>query len=325
MPQIRTNYMNRLRKLIIFLPLIFLFLFSISCRKFEGDQTIPAYIKIDSISLETDYNTEGANTQKVTTVWIYVNDNLEGIYELPVFAPILARDFNELTLQAGINLNGIAGTRAPYPFYQSIIQDVVFKENSVIDINSGYVTYGDDSTKLKAETSYYSNCVFVWKEDFEDPSISLDSIVPSAVDIHRTEPANNPEAFLSDDSFYSGYVELTPDKYYFKLATNVGSSEGFELPQANNWPIFLEIDYKCNIPFEVGIYINEYSQVTENALVGLNPSEEWNKIYINLKPIVNHSVNAVDFNIFFHGSLPEGMAKGEIYLDNIKLIYRSSR
>ncbi len=317
--------MNRLRKLIIILPLVLLFVSSISCRKFEGDQTIPAYIKIDSMTLKTDYNTEGANTQKIQTIWIYVNDNLEGIYELPVYAPILARDFNKLTLQGGIHINGIAGTRAPYPFYESIIQDVVLKENTVLDINGGYMVTGNDSTPLISETSYYSNCVFVWIEDFEDPSVGLDSITPSTVDIHRTAPANNPEAYLSPDSHYSGYIELSADKSYFKIATNVGTGEGFELPQANNWPIFLEIDYKCNMPFEVGVYANDYSQVIEYPLVGVNPSEGWNKIYINLKPIVNHSVNADDFNIYLDGSLPEGMQKGEIYLDNIKLLYRSSQ
>lgn len=317
--------MNRLRKLIIIFPLIVILLSIFSCRKFEGDQTIPAYIKIDSITLNTDYNTEGENTHKINTIWIYVNGNLEGIYETPVYAPILARDANELTILAGIHLNGIASTRAPYPFYEPITQDVVFTENKVLNINGGYTPHGNDSTRLNSETSYYGNTVFVWLEDFEDPSLSLDSIQPSTVDIHRTTPANNPEAFLSANSQYSGYVELQGEKDFFKLSTNVGTGEGFELPQANNWPIFLEVDYKCNIPFEVGVFANEFSQVVENPLVGVNPTDEWNKIYINLKPIVNYSVNADDFNIFFYGTLTEGLDKGEVYFDNIKLIYRSGQ
>ena len=33
-----------------------------SCQKFSGSQTVPAYIHIDSISLDCDYYTYGANT-----------------------------------------------------------------------------------------------------------------------------------------------------------------------------------------------------------------------------------------------------------------------
>ena len=181
--------MNRLRKLLIILPLVLLFVFAYSCRKFEGDQTVPAYIKIDSLYLDTDYANEGENTTNISTVWIYVNGDLEGIYELPVFAPILARDQNTLTLSAGINLNGISSTRVPYPLYEPITQEVIFQENKVLRIN--------DSAELTARTTYYDNCIFVWTEDFEDPSVSLDSIPPSSVDMKRTKPANHPEAFLS--------------------------------------------------------------------------------------------------------------------------------
>jgi hypothetical protein len=288
-----------------------------ACRKFEGDQTIPAYIKIDSLSVNTVYANEGSSSAKVQTIWIYVNGEIVGIYELPVFAPVLARDLNELTLEAGINLNGISSTRAPYPFYKPITQQVVFQENKVLNIN--------DSAGLVDYTTYYETTVFVWMEDFEDPSIGLDSIPPSTVDIQRTKPAGNPEAFLSDNSEYSGYIELTEEAYFFRLSTNVGSGDGFELPQANNWPVFLELNYKCNMAFEVGVFANDLSQVVENPVVGINPSEDWNKIYINLKPIVNYSINALDFNIYFKGTLPEGLSKGEIYLDNIKLLYRSGR
>ena len=309
--------MNRLRKLMIILPFLLLFMASASCRKFEGDQTIPAYIKIDHIDLTTDYENEGSNSAKINTIWIYVNGQNFGIYEVPVFAPILARDVNELTLQAGIFLNGVSNTRAPYPFYKPITQDVIFEENKILNIN--------DSADLTDFTSYYENTVFVWMEDFEDPSVSLDSIPPSAVDIKRTTPANHPEAFLTNNSRYSGYLELTEEKNTFRITTNVGNDEGFDLPQANNWPVFLEFNYKCNQIFEVGVFANEIEQVVQYPVVGANPSEDWNKLYVNLKPIVNYSVNALDFNIYITASLPEGMSKGEIYLDNIKLIYRSSR
>ena len=314
------DFTRRLRHVFPFFIILFLFF---SCRKFEGDQTVPAYITIDSLTLFTNYETQGANSQKILNVWIYVDADLAGIYELPVFVPVLTHGKHNLTLEAGINMNGISATRVPYPMYRSINQEVNFTENQVININGGFNTVDNDTVPYKFQTTYQDNCKFIWMEDFEDPSISLDSIVTSKTNICRTTPADNPAAFLSEHSKYSGYIKLDSDKNFFRIATNVGNDEGFELPQGNNWPIFLEFNFKCNNVFTIGIYANEISQVIRKPILNLLPTSTWNKIYVNLKPIVNSSVEAVDFNIFFEGYLETGINEAEIYLDNIKLIYRS--
>ena len=53
-----------------------------SCSKEESDG-IPAFINIDSIFLNDNI------TDNITDAWVYVNDNLQGVYELPVKFPIL--------------------------------------------------------------------------------------------------------------------------------------------------------------------------------------------------------------------------------------------
>jgi len=55
-----------------------LFTFSLnSCYKFEGDQTVPSYLKIDSINLETYYPEEGSNSSKITDVWVSMGEPKE--------------------------------------------------------------------------------------------------------------------------------------------------------------------------------------------------------------------------------------------------------
>ena len=72
-----------------------------SCNKFKGNQEIPSYIYIDTFSLMTNYQMEGAATHNITDVWVYVDDNVQGCYELPATIPLLENGTHKLTLYAG--------------------------------------------------------------------------------------------------------------------------------------------------------------------------------------------------------------------------------
>ena len=77
------------RLLRYFCFLCILFITATSCEKFSGDQTIPAYLGIDSIYLSTDYNSEGTASQRITDAWVYVDDEFLGAFELPARLPVL--------------------------------------------------------------------------------------------------------------------------------------------------------------------------------------------------------------------------------------------
>ncbi len=98
-----------------------------SCYKFDGDQTIPAYLKIDTVLLKTYYPEQGSNSNAIKDVWVYVNDQQIGAFELPAMFPVLAMGNQKLEIRPGIKVNGISSTRAPYPFYKPIIyEDFLF-------------------------------------------------------------------------------------------------------------------------------------------------------------------------------------------------------
>ena len=92
-------------------------IFMMGCDKFEGDQTIPSYLKIDSLGFITDNDLQGTNNQKFADAWIYVDDDIIGGFEMPFTIPVLSEGMHKLEISPGIILNGISDTRAPYPCY----------------------------------------------------------------------------------------------------------------------------------------------------------------------------------------------------------------
>ena len=312
---------NYLRFSLILVLLVGTAFFLGSCNKFKGDQTNPAYLRIDAITLYTNYESEGAPTENITDAWVYINNEAIGAYELPAVFPVLANGLTEVRIDPGIELNGIAALRTPYPFYKPIVQDVEFVEGEEVNLNTDTLFMGSEYKPYITTTTYFDNLVFVWMEDFEDPSLSLDSTSKSRTDIERTTPANNPEAFLATYSKYSGLITLDTIRYLCEVATNVGENEGFYLPKVGQF-VFLEFDYKNNNYFTTGIYARELSQIVQHPILNMHNSSEWNKIYVNLTPAVSSQTAAIDYNIFFGALQESNVDEPRILIDNIKVIHR---
>ena len=279
--------------------------FATSCNKMEGDQTVPSYLKIDSVFIETYYPVEGSSSHKITDVWVYVDDQQMGVFELPALFPILKSGKHRLEIRPGIKLNGISSTRVPYPFYEPIIYDNFnFIPDSVLNMGA-------------IRTKYYDNIEFTWLEDFEGPSISIIESESSDTTIERTQPVNSPEAFLSDHSSYSGEIVLTSDKPTFWGY----SFNAFDLPRDSK-PVALEIDFKTNNSLVVGVLSSLPGEYKWDDLVYLNHTDSWNKIYINIGPTTSRYPKAYDFKIYFRAGRESGVTQSEIFIDNIKLIHR---
>ncbi len=296
---------RRFYALSAFVPVILFFLFISSCRKFDGDQTIPSFIQIDSIALSSDYFTEGANTHNITDAWVYVNDQVVGAFELPALVPVLMKGINKIEIRPGIKLNGISSTRAPYPFYKPYIIEAKLVEDSV--------------TVLKPVVSYYSTTQFAWIEDFEGSSISLEKTNKSDTVIERTVPGD-PEAYTSQYSTYSGKVHLLDEVKKFEIVT----FNGYILP-GKGTPVFAEIDYKCNRGFGVGVFIKNSNAILTFPLVVVNKSDIWNKIYINLSPIVTEYPNAEYVKLFLDSDLGNDETEAIYFFDNLKIVYRNNQ
>lgn len=290
----------------LFIASMFALMTFSSCNNFEGSQEIPAYIHVDTFLLTTNYEIEGAASHKITDVWLYIDNNLQGCYEMPATIPVLERGKHKITIYPGIKLNGISSTRTINPFYKPYIIEELELEEKVIDtIHPSTTYYSKDESTLE----------FAFKDDFER-QIFVEDSNSSDTAIIRTD-RDAPERW--DDEFnnshYSGYVWLgdTINNFCFT------STELRDLPNQGN-SIFLEIDYKCTEVFEVGLYA-KISQMEIIPLVYVNPSPTWNKIYINIGPTITDTKDAEYFKFYIAGMIDKN-SEAEYYFDNLKLVYR---
>ena len=268
-----------MKKIII----IFLIICMISCKK-END--IPSYIIIEDIELNEN------TTHNINDVWVYIDDNLQGVYELPANFPVLAEGLHKLRVKAGIKDNGIGGTRVSYPFYTSYIVDEQ-------EFNS------EERINIKPKFNYIDSVSF-FIEDFEGVGVNIETTsISDTTIIEFNNLSNN----------YAGGI-LVDSLITFEIATD----ELNNLPQAGS-PIYLELDYKCNTQFLVGLYVNFPQSVLQKDLIWINPKEDWNKIYINLTSSVSESIGADFFKVFIGMRRDFSLDTNTIYFDNIKVVY----
>ena len=308
------------------LCIISLALGSASCKKFEGSQTKPAYIHIDKIVLDTltDYYVYGAPTTKITDAWVYVDDQIVGCYELPTTFPVLKKGPHKVTIYGGIMSNGIAASRAPYPFYKPLVyKDLNLVEDSIVNLNPvlNYYPIGEGVN-------------IAWMEDFENAN----TLLPDAGSDTTITRVTGNEAWHSTNSFFSGKVELPPDSLDFTIA-NADQLDFYK--GMNGVYCMLEMDYNCNDTFFVGVQYYLNYQLVKWPLVKVTPTDKqhdkpqrWNKIFINIGPTINNNDDASYFKIYFTSNLTTtyDLQSGYVYhpisepryyyFDNLKLLYR---
>lgn len=278
----------------------------LSCERFEGDQTVPAYLHVDTIILESNpLLEEGYLTQNFTDVWVYVDDQIIGAFELPATIPILANGDHKVALYAGVMYNGISGTRGAYLFTRPrIYQDMELFMDSVITRNP--------------RVSYYDNCKFLWMEDFEGTlSIAVTSNSDTSIMKHYHPEADE---FLG---LISGMGNLDEEHKVWEVTSFDPESPGFDFPSGGQ-PVFLEMDYNTNNYMAVGIFVTEIgSGITQHPVVIFQPTDgEWKKVYVNLSPAISAFNTGDYFNVFLRADKDNSVDHPVILVDNLKLINR---
>lgn len=236
---------------------------------------------------------QGSGSHKITDLWLYVNGQFRGCYPVGNPMPIVSEG-KAVTIDmfAGIKNNGISDTRIPWPFYSSITFDTLVEAGKTVE---------------RAFTfDYRASTTFTWNENFET-SLSLTRSGNSAKGV-VTAPAA--------DSFEgkSGLLQLEGTDYYLQ----VESTNDFALPTGSP-NVYLELNYKCNTQFEVGLIGS--STELKSAMV-LNAQESWNKIYIQLATAASTSPVSSSYKVYF--KMQKAETDGEtkkVFLDNIKLVY----
>src|ERR1035437_8120947 len=148
-------------KLLIVCCWLLLVVTIVSCEIYNPAEPIPAYIHINKITLAKNLSgfpnsstgDEGSLSNKITDAWVYIDEQLIGCFELPITFPVLSEGIHQVRIRAGIKINGIAATRAPYPFYNDFTQTITLEKGAKMN--------------LTPSVTYNSNTHFAIMESFE--------------------------------------------------------------------------------------------------------------------------------------------------------------
>ena len=278
-----------------------------SCRLIDQPEKIPSFIHIEDISFSITNSLQGTQSEKITDAWVYVDGNLEGIYELPSTFPLHYEGNHDITIYAGIKKNGISADREKYPFYTSYSENVNLVPDSIIELNPEV---------------YYEDNLFIWIEDFEDPQARFTPFINSDADITIINSPSN-EVFEGK----AGAINMNASNFYCELRTDVLEFNNF--PTNLNIPAYIEMNYSCNFPFAIGILHKDASvpAYQKQPIMTLYPTSEdsldtWNKTYLFISDATNFYTSASEFDLYIAVSNSQGNDDIKIRLDNFKVIYR---
>lgn len=286
-----------------FIVIVVWILFTTSC---ATKAPTPSYIEIPEVKLETLPNEEGANTHAIVDVWVYVDDNLQGIYPLPANFPIANTGMHKVEVYAGIRKNGLANERFKYPFYISWVDSLDLKPEQTQTITPVFEYFSTKNSVRKTK--------FYWREDFESAALSIER---GNKDTTNSLLRTNDPLLVRTDKF-SGFCRMDSS-----IIIEFISKDGFQLP--TNADIVLEIDYKTNTPLSIGFYAYSQSQAIQTPVIDLLETSEWKKAYIYISDEVSNFKNKnigqnCSFQIYI-GTINSGTGDTpEFYLDNIKLV-----
>lgn len=273
----------------IYLCLVLLFQ---SCDIINPSEKVPTYIKIDSVIISEEILSLG-----IVDVWINIEGNAVGVFEMPAFFPLIAETGEEIQIRAGIRNNGMVENRIKYPFYTLYIESPEFIEGETVNIIPEF-EYFDETIIFGQDFEGYGGLSHFY---LETTSISDTSLIETGLNA------------IYGSRCGAIYLEGDVKKYFGRFSSD------FDLEKNGN-PVFLEIDYKCNNSFKVGLYVNQIIITNQVSIMTIFKSENWNKIYIELSSILQNYQSAINFSFYIEANKSEEVERAEIYLDNIKLI-----
>ena len=276
-----------------------------SCDIINPEEEIPAFIEINEVTLNTRQpgdpgftENEGTSSSDIRDAWVFIDENLDGIYELPATIPVPTGN-HSIRVGGGIFRNGVANDRTLYPFFDTYL--------------SSYTAEAEEIVSIEPEVQYVENGLNYWIEDFEEAFIKLENRPISEVTISSVL---DPDIAFEGNG--CGSIELTDDNDLYFGQTIA------DLDILFNRNLYLELNYKNNNRFTVGMR-NDNVATNQVELVGFNPSFDdnnelvWKKAYVFFTPILIDLGTQGDFEVFIRAE--KEVDDPTILLDNLKLVY----
>lgn len=269
----------------------------------DEEERIPAYVRIEPFTVNA---IGGTGWQKITEGWVYVNDRFLGGYTLPATVPVLDEGEADILVFPGVKENGLLQTPGLYPF--------LARHEGKVTLTPG------QTTTLQPVTQYLLEAVFPWTVDrttFNSTTVVLQD--------RDGDPVTTFE-LVTDGAFEGRSVKLAVDTAHIvnEIVTEVVGN----LPNTGDRPVWLEMHYKNNLPFELWLLGTDSNGSNEQAqpVYQFSPSENWNKIYINLTEFLV-TLQKANHRLFFRVTLQKNVSgqfeelNGEAFIDNLRLVH----
>ena len=270
------------------------------CSVIGEDQDIPRYLIVPDLTFVPE-ELQGTSSVNITDLWVYSATDAVGVFPLPAAVPLLPKDMESgsVRLLAGIRENGLSDRRSPYPFYTAFDQET-FPEPGFRDTLQPVVALVDDVRLIRVE-------------DFETSNV-FGSMIGGQGLIRVDEEE---QVFEGEES---GRIEVQTGAEAVRVRT---VEQEYDLQ--NGTPAFLEMDYRCDQPFAVGLFGFRDGQEWQQPAMVLTATDDgidpvWNKIYIDLAPLVTAQGVADHFEVYFECFLEAGRATGTVGVDNLRIL-----
>ncbi|MEN9347280.1 MAG: hypothetical protein RLZZ77_791 [Bacteroidota bacterium] len=278
--------------------IVFVLVLFNSCNLINPDEQEPGYIYIPSLTFTTGPG-EGTSSQKITEVWVYVNEDIMGVYDLPANIPVLKEGSQNVRIFAGIKNNGFSDTRIRYPFYVPFDTTLTFSALKT------------DTVKPRFE--YFEN-LLIDQKGFESGNF----LIPAGTNNGTFEVVTDDNLVFEGNRSGLGKLTSSQSVLYYKDDENLTFTSGNT--------IMLEMNYSCNNRFAIGLISNDGSITKRNMVLVVNPTTSgegnpvWNKIYIDMGSVPIENPNADFFELYFESTPDTDGQPVEIYLDNLKFV-----
>lgn len=259
----------------------------------DKPEPTPSWVFVDDYEVSIVPG-QGTARHQLTEVYAYTQNRFLGVYPIPGRIPILEEGATTLDLFPGIRANGIKATPDIYPF--------LGRHRSSLHLVPG----GFDTVRPVFAYDPLARIRFV--EDFENGNTFFNQVL-----------SGKPIEVVADAFEGNGAGMILVDTFdrIFEAAAPVYS----DLRQ-NGTPIYLEIHYRNEAPFLIGIMGEEFGVPgRKEYVVGLWPRDTWNKVYISLTDAVNLS-RWQNIQVIIRAAAPldPDQTEARIWIDNIKLI-----
>ena len=274
-----------------------------SCNLINPAEELPGYIHIPRFEFSSQPGL-GSSSENITEIWVYSDAQFIGAYDLPADVPVVNNGNTLMSFRAGIRTNGISNTREAYPFYTTDDRQL-----NIVDL---------ETDTIVPDFTYIENIADpALLDDFDGGTLLVEES-DSQVEMTTTQ---DPEDVFEGSG--SGKVVIGADQTIFRAQ----SFDTFmDLP--NNRRTFVELDYKCNNSFGIGLYSyrSDGSRDKNLALILVpttneNGEEEWNKVYIDLLEITSSTPNATHYELYIESLKDEGVTEAVMFFDNLKILH----